>query len=124
AQIFVPASMTDCIISSLICSPRRGRAAARSVAEWLRSCPSPSTIWNSSSIPMVRRGTSTDLPTLARSAGLGRHLVARADPPQITPRRALDRSRAIGRHDALPPPAVDPLAPKRADPRDDPLDAL
>src|SRR5439155_536929 len=57
AQILVPASMTDCIISGLICSPRRGRAAARSVSLWLLSCPSESTIWNSSSIPMVRRGT-------------------------------------------------------------------
>src|SRR5437667_158755 len=85
---------------------------------------SRSTIWNSSSIPMVRRGTSTDLPTLVRSAGLGRHLVARADPPQITPRRALDRSRAIGRHDAIPPPAVDAIEPKRSDRGDDPLDEL
>src|SRR2546423_1554412 len=57
AQIFVPASMTDCIISGLICSPSRGRAAARRVSEWLRSWPSASTSWNSSSIPIVSRWT-------------------------------------------------------------------
>src|SRR2546421_7505473 len=57
AQIFVPASMTDCIISALICSPSRGAAAASSVSLWLFSWPSPSTIWNSSSIPIVSRGT-------------------------------------------------------------------
>src|SRR5207245_6713858 len=124
AQIFVPASMTDCIISSLICAPRRGRAAARSVAEWLRSWPSPSTIWNSSSIPMVRRGTSTQLPTLLRAAGLGGHLVACADPSQITLRRALDRGWAIGGHDAVPPPAVDAIEAEWSHGRDDPLDEL
>src|SRR6266566_2589666 len=87
AQIFVPASMTDCIISAFIWSPSRGAAAASSVSLWLLSCPSPSTIWNSSSIPIVRRGAFVCL--IKRSPSL---LPRVLDDP-VYPTRIRDRTK-------------------------------
>src|SRR2546428_131485 len=117
SQIFVPASMTDCIISGFTCSPRVGRAAARSVSLCDFSWPSASMIWNSSSMPIVRRGTSI-APTLVRAL----EALIRADPSQVATRRALDRGRPTGVHDAVPPAAVDAVEPERADRGEDTAD--
>src|SRR5438445_2150750 len=111
--------MTDCIISGFTCSPSIGRAAARSVSLCDFSWPSASMIWNSSSMPIVRRGTSMAA-TLVRAL----EALIRADPLQIPARRPLDSILTARHRDAIPPAAIDAIERERSHGRDDTTDRV